>query len=179
MVTPSVIFAFSVCRGRCAIVFLRLLAACAVMTALVCGCEKDDDDSSDDSSGISTNPATQLLGVWIGPAGTDQNETTVELSSYYLGSPGDDYAEDCGTLRWANGDHRMIENAVYNPPVLTFYLAPNGSEPLSMSHVWNATDSWELRYDGTSLSGTATKLSEGRHDGFPIGYYGVFMTRRP
>lgn len=47
----------------------RFLVVCAVMTALMCGCESDDDGSSDDSSGISTNPATQLLGVWIGPAG--------------------------------------------------------------------------------------------------------------
>jgi hypothetical protein len=114
---------------------------------------------------------------WSG--GTDQSETTVELSSYYLGSPGGDYAEDCGTLRWANGDRRQIEDAVFNPPVLTFYLTAIDGEPVSLSHVWNASDKWELRYDGMSLSGTATKLSEGRHHGYPIGYYGVFLTRRP
>ena len=170
---------------------------CAVIaTVLVSGCENDDDNSKDssgstnnastasttnaptDSPGSTANAATELLGLWVGPAGTGQGETVVEVTSYYLGSPGDDYAANCGTLTWVNGDQRQIEDAVYDPPVLKFYLAPMGGEPLPLSHVWNAVDRWELQYHGGVLSGVGTKLSTGRHDGFPIGYYDVSLTRQ-
>ena len=167
---------------------------CAVIaTVLVSGCENDDDNSKDssgstnnastasttnaptDSPGSTANAATELLGLWVG---TGQGETVVEVTSYYLGSPGDDYAANCGTLTWVNGDQRQIEDAVYDPPVLKFYLAPMGGEPLPLSHVWNAVDRWELQYHGGVLSGVGTKLSTGRHDGFPIGYYDVSLTRQ-
>jgi hypothetical protein len=160
------------------------LIACALMALCMNSCENDDDDSKE-SPETTTDPSTELLGVWVGPAGAGQGQTTVQLTSYKLGSmegSGEDDDEfesfdmtSCGTVTWINGDQRRIAVAVYDPPLPRLYLMPTAFPPLS-TH-W-ATDKWDVDYDGESLSGAGTKFRiEGRRR-VTDGGYDVRLTRQ-
>ena len=133
------------------------------------GCEDDDDDS--DETSVPTNapatsvsdPETELLGVWVGTAGSTQVKTTLELRSYEFASRPESF--DNGTVTWANGDRRTVIGAEYDGTKLILQLIEYGCDPYSPDGC-PQSEIWVLYYDGASLSGEGTKYNEhGREDG--------------
>ena len=129
--------------------------------------------SSVSSAPHSTDVSKVLLGVWKGPAGTDQGETTFNVVAYrYTGDSGGYYTLTSGTVTWQNGDFRYAMNFRYDPPA--FNRGFLTKDPNSTGE--NRTDNWDLTYDGTSLRGTGTKVDTNGNAIAAV--YDIFLTRQ-
>ena len=163
------------------------LVISALLAAFFSGCDssykspsKTSDSATNNPASTSTNtavtsppstdPSKVLLGVWKGPAGTGQQDTTVDITQY-LTALIFNYKASSGTLTWSNGDMREVQRGLFVNSIFTCEIVPLATS----TSISGPLDNWTLTYKDNTLSGTAIKLDQ---NGNHIGTYDIFLTRQ-